>query len=1280
GGVDGIGDAVGSDRRVGRAHHRAGAAAAAAPDACGPLDAGSVVCAPDAPIGTDGVAYSIDAPAPPQDLTVVLSEGLAIDTSGTDNNGVTATNSSGGSVTISGAGGSVTTDGSRAIGVRAVSTDGALDITLGDVTTLGYRSDGVSASTNETSTGGDIRIVANSVLTAGEASTGVRAETQYADIAVDVGSIITLGYGSDALYAASHYGNAAVKLGYVETDGDGGRGVVVYSAGATTVTAQGVYTFGAGTGRDFDAGAIKAVGTSVTVDVGTVFTGGDHSVGIYANSNHVVYDPTIIDPDIKITAEVVQTRGYVSDAVIAINDAPGGKVGIDIGRISTQGDYAFGVYARAYGDIDVDVDTLTTAGTVGRAIDIVGLGGDITVTAGAITTSGVAGSGVTLLNYSHEGVNTIDVGSVKTSRDYAGAIRAEAYGDIRVSADTISTSGFESMGVSAVSIEGAIDVNVGEITTHGLRSSAIDVVAYTGAITIDAGKITATGDQSSGVYAMGNGAITIHADTVATSGRTGIGIGAIGFGGQPVEVTAGTITTSGPGAAGLVAVSYGGALKVRVDKVVTTGPVAGPSTSAGVRLKASEGVMDAVIGEVSTKGDFSIGVHASASIADSHIVLERSITTAGRSATGMLISQEFADTVVDVKGTVTTTGQSAQAVHGLVTGGDMTINAAGAITTSGANAFGIAVEATSFGRGPEAYYGETQPYIYDGTVHITAASVTTSGAGADAIRVATDHILDYADSPIITHQVTIVTGTVAVTGEGARGIVVDSLGAISVDAGATRSATSNAIALSADTTAQLNIRGATVSGASDAVVVEGREVAVTIASGGSVSGAVDGLVLTGLDAPEPAGITALAAAAGGSVSLTNAGTIQGGSGYAVRVEQGVATIANSGTLSGAISLADGDDTVTNTGTFAAAGDSDFGDGGDRFVNSGVLTVRAGAAGPGSVTFLGLERFENAGGLVDLRNGKAGDVLTLPGDYVASGDARLGLDVSATAADSLVVVGAATGKTSILLAGLTPDQAVLTTGGRVLVKTGPGSASDAFTVANAEIGFIRYALKYDAAAGGYALVGQAGSAAYRTVKVASTAQDVWDKAAQGVSGRFAAVRDAGETDGHVWGQVFAASDKREDSRQVVDGAGQNQTFSLDYRTDYNGFQAGADLLRKPLGGTELTVGLTAGYLKSELAFDRTAQKTTFDSFNLGAYAGATHGVLYGNLLAQYARHDVSLRDDGYAADLDGTSWGAQLEAGARLPAGMLTFEPNLGLTYVRSDLDTLRALGQTIDFD
>jgi hypothetical protein len=93
-------------------------------------------------------------------------------------------------------------------------------------------------------------------------------------------------------------------------------------------------------------------------------------------------------------------------------------------------------------------------------------------------------------------------------------------------------------------------------------------------------------------------------------------------------------------------------------------------------------------------------------------------------------------------------------------------------------------------------------------------------------------------------------------------------------------------------------------------------------------------------------------------------------------------------IEGRIGCDDRADTLTNGGTFVATKDSDFGAGTDLFANAGTVTFGS-AKTPTAVSFLGLERFQNSG-IVDLRNGIAGDTLTLPGGYVGSGNARLGL--------------------------------------------------------------------------------------------------------------------------------------------------------------------------------------------------------------------------------------------------------------------------------------------------
>jgi hypothetical protein len=1261
--------------------------AASAADVCGPLVNGKVVCDPAAPIGTDGVTYSMDAPAPPQDLTVVLGEGLAIDTSGTTNTGVSVTNSAGGAVTISGAGTTITTDGLGARGVIAGATAGPVDVTVGDVMTSGDQAEGIFASANYGPDGGDVSVNAGVVMTSGAQSTGILSEAQYADINIKATQVYTSGLGSDGVFVHAHYGNASVDIGQVSTGGESGRALTVYSQGVTTVRADEVRTFGQGVGTEADAGAIKAVGTAVDIQVGQVSTLSDYAVGIYAVSNAVTFDPTIVHPDIVVNVDGVLTSGYASDAIVAIDLRHGGQTSVKAGSVSTTGDNAFGVYASAHGDVHVETGVVKTTGQASLGINAISFDGDITVKSGAVTTSGVGALGISVVNFSY-GDNTISATSVKTTRDYADAIRAEAYGDVDLSVGTLATSGFQAFGATVLSFAGDVNVSAGSVSTHGDLANGIEATSYTGTVSLHAASASTTGDQAQGLFALAGGDVSLSADTVWTTGKDSRAVGAVSVYGD-VDLKVGAITTSGVGSNAVFGQTFNGDLNIDIGSIVTTGGSARGLAGIGALLDAAGGDLNAHFGSIATSGDHAVGVFSHVRDGDSHIVLAGAVTTTGADSKGIDFYEFNGRATLDLSGSIATSGYGAIGIQADINRGEGLINAAGPITTKGDDASGIQAQTNSFVLMPDDYNGLPGPVFYSAAAQINANQITTSGARSDGIQVSTRHAGLYGDSPLITHTITVNTGAITVSGQDSRGIVINnSFGTLSVDAGTTSSAQSNAMVLAAKTQASLNIRGATVSKTTDAVLMEGGDVTVTVAAGGSVSGQSNGLVLTALGpaAAPPALVVARAPVSSGKVSLSNAGALNSGTGYAVLVQDGTTTFANSGVINGALKLAAGDDVVTNTGTFNADRDSDFGAGQDKFVNSGVVKVRAGATAPGAVTLLRLERFENAGGLVDLRNSQAGDVLTLPGDYVASGDARLGLDFSKTGSDTLVVAGAATGKTSILLAGLTPDKATLTPGAAPLVKVGAGSASDAFTIANPDAGFIHYALRYDAKVGGYVLAGQAGTSVYRAVKFGSAAQDIWDKSAQGWSGHLSALRDARSSGdaqaGRVWGQVFAASDSRDDQRHVIDGAGASQTYDLDFKQDYTGFQAGVDLVSKPLVGGDLVAGVTGGYLKSTLDFARSEQKATFDSVNLGGYASLTRGRLYANGLAQYAHHSVDVSDNGagYAGSFKGATYGARLEAGARMGAGRMVIEPNASLTYLRSGLKDLQALGQTLDFD
>ena len=1248
-----------------------------AQDACGPVVSGEVICASEGSPYADGIRYETTDPTP-QDLTVVLDDGVLVETTDDEVDGIDVVNSSGGAITVSGAGASVVTGGSRAAGVHAINESGAITVTIGDVTTNGYRAEGVYANTNITDQGGDISITTGAVTTNGEAATGIRAETNANDILIDAGGVYTWGYGSDAIYAAAHYGSAAVKAGYVVTGGDGGRGVTVYAQGAVTVVADGVYTYGAGLHADLDAGGVKAVGTSVTVDVGTVVTRGDYSSAIYANTNQTVTDPDIVNPDITVTAGRVQTSGFGSHGIVALNFSEGGGSSITAASVRTEGDRALGVYAGSLSDIVVDLGTVETTGYGSTAVTAVSVEGDISVTAQSVKTSGIGAQGVVTTNY-EGGETNIVVGQVVTRRDYSGAVSAVGTGDIHVSAGTISTGGFGSLGISAASYGGDVSVKVASLETAGDRSNGIDVLAQE-AVSIVADQIVTRGDQSAGVYAasFGHGDMVIHAGDISTSGAGSLGVGGLGFGYGSVEITANTITTAGDGATGLLGHAVSNDLIINVGDIVTTGGTRGPLTATGAAIDVFEGNIHAQFGSIETTGDHAVGILSVSQIGESNIGVTGGIATQGDYATGILADGTITDVNIAVAGPITTSGVGSRGISSSITMGDSTINAAGLITTSGADAVGISVSADSFGRPPETYYGETEPDIRDATVHIAANAITTSGSRSHGVQVTTGHLYMYGDSPLLTNAIEIATGVVKVTGEESVGILIDALRGATIDAGDTSSAQSHAIEVHAGTDVDLNIRGATTSTAADAVVIEAKDIAVSVVKGGSVKGEDNGLVLaaTGVDLVNAGGVSEPF----GQIHVTNAGVLDAGVGHAVLITQGRLDLVSSGIIRGGVSLVDGDDRITNSGVFVIDKGSDFGAGSDLFVNTGSVVFDK-ATRPTNLSLAGLEQFQNQG-LIDLRTGVAGDVLTLPGDYVGSGNAKLGLDLDADGADRLVVAGAATGKTGIVLENLTAGNATLTgTAVRSLVQVGARSSTDAFHIDNPDIGLISYGLAFDAATSTFRLVSEAGAPVYRSLKYGEVAQRAWTSSADAWGAELTSLRlsrwaGAG-TSGHIWGQVFGVDDAHESS-VTVNGA----TVALDYDQTVRGGQMGAEVAHRGARGGDVAFGLTGGYVQSDLRFDGSRHEADLETLNLGAYVAATRGVMFANGLIKYDWHSLDVRDPeaGYEGSLDGATLGGRVEAGARYGSDRFSVEPVASLDYARTRLDNLSVLNQTIRFD
>lgn len=375
----------------------------------------------------------------------------------------------------------------------------------------------------------------------------------------------------------------------------------------------------------------------------------------------------------------------------------------------------------------------------------------------------------------------------------------------------------------------------------------------------------------------------------------------------------------------------------------------------------------------------------------------------------------------------------------------------------------------------------------------------------------------------------------------------------------------------------------------------------------------------------------------------------------------------------ALAQTPGDDRVVNTVELTIAANSDFGAGNDLYANRGTIKF-AKAAAPLNLSFLNLEAFTNEGGLIDLRNERAGDTLTLSGGYAASGNARLALDIGPTAVDRLIVQGAATGKTSIILRAARPDDATLMAAPVTLVTVGAGSTAGAFALSNRDLGLVRYNLTYDSTARAYQLDASAGRAVHQSVRAGEGLTAAWRASADAFGAEQALARAAGGDTARIWAQAHGA---------MIDRDGQaNAAFRLGYEQQTFGLQTGVSLGAHPLLGGEAAFGLTGGNVQSTLDFDEGGAHVDMTTINGGAYGAWRRGNLFATGLVKIDQHDLEILDRaaGFQGDLEGVTWGGQGSVGYRWAFGGIAFEPTVGLEYLSSTLDDLEVLGQSISFD
>ena len=877
-----------------------------------------------------------------------------------------------------------------------------------------------------------------------------------------------------------------------------------------------------------------------------------------------------------------------------------------------------------------------------------------------------------------------------------GVLGATTSGALNLTLDDITTTGANATGIFASSESGLVTVNVNTISTEGTNADGISATTNNSDIAIDAGTIVTTGLGAKGIEARSDfGDVAITADAITTSGAsTGFlnpganGILAATGGVGRVTIDAGTVTTGGAGAIGIGAQTFDGLASVSADEVSTTGASAdainvlatsgranvdaGSISTTGLNARGivatgGEGVTIA-FDTVTTSGDGATGILVPASIGlfgprpSANVTIEGgNVTTAGTGADGIAVAVAGGDATVTT-GNVTVTGANATAISATSDVGDVSVTSTGSVVASGANGGGIF--ATS-GTGNAAVIANNVSTVAALTPNIDSSRAAISATGANAsVRVngtaqTSGTSFAGANSSTVMANATNGNANAVVNNVTARG---DGVSALRVTATNNAAATINGqVAAMGD-----GANAAIVDGGANATVTVGANANVTAADG-------DGIVLI----------------SGNASTLNNAGVIaNSANGFAVAAFGGPLTINNSGTLTSDILFTAGADRVNNAGTFIVDTNPDFGAGADVFSNSGTVRFAAGAMNPVSRTFIGLETFNNTGGLIDLRNNVAGDTLTLPGTFAGSGNSELGLDVDLSGsgtADRLILGGAASGSTNLVIdysgpAGLNS--------GVVLVDGGAGTQAGAFMLdgGSRNFGLIETDLVFDAANNNFVLVGAPTAAVYRTATFIESARNLWHVSADAWSAHMRGLRDsawgsgARGDGGRLWIHMHGATEQR-DGDTAVSNFGLNRTFDLGYDQDYFGGQIGLNFGGGAGDDGNFSFGVTGGYVNSQLRFNNVADRTNFDVFNAGVYAAVNSGSLFANVLAKYdwIKADSTSVTGQYSADFDGNSYGARGEIGFRLGSDSFFVEPVASIAYVRTDLEDLNVQSSSIEF-
>ena len=1251
--------------------------------------------------------------------------GLGLSSSGATVTGVTVNGGVGdtvnvGAVTVGGAGygADLSLSGAAATGVNVASAGGANSVTFTDARLVVIG--GTGGATGVSVSGGDTGAVSFTPTTsatdvdvsaAGGSATGVSVNAGSASSAAfgngvsvrntdgdAMGVLVNSGSGGAAATFARTVTGHGTYLGDVYVTGStGANGVEVNSGGPNSVTFTGANLtvdggIGGANGVYVTGGSASAVTFALTTGPAalSVASSGSGATGVFVSGSGALSGAFGGGFNVSAVNGPAVGLALVGGTTQTATFADGLTVGATNGQ--AQGVYLNGASGLITAHLGGTISITSTGGA--EAEGVISTGGQGGLTIDGAPTINVSGGGFTLgvlVENSAGPINAtlgaMTIQSTATSLPTLGAFLYNAGPITLADAGVIDVAGAEIIyGADVLNhgTTGAISVTLGTVRVHGSTSNGggdgvlVNNNATNGDPTsVVVQQISTTVPNTPGVNGGSNGGTTtvtvgsvaggVHTGGVTTTGADSTGAFFTTYGGQLTITNNGLVSTTGFASYGLEGGDNGGAASVTVNnwQATTTG-----ASSAGIVVLTGSGLGTVVNTSVTTAGAGSDAID-NFSTSGGVSVTSGLASTTGSASVAIDTSATTGPTTI-TSTTATTTGAASPAILANSTTGSITI-ASTTATTAGATSSAIQATSTS------------------GAIAVTSTLASTTGSQSTAIS-----------TNATSGSTTIISGTATATGDHSNGILAESTtGAITITSGT-----------ASTTGARPNAAG--INGVSDSGAVT-----INLTDGGSTTSAQGrgASAYTGGVATINVGSAAATATVSGGVygvdmegttgnTLNIHGSVAGGTGAvgsgAIYLIGGAALVNNFGTINGSVTITSTGDTFNNAGTWNAFGADSTLDPPALNVlnNTGVITINPNAttAATYSVLAPGAPLTVNNSGAISLRQGAGGtphtgDALNLGNAiYTGSGGATLLIDANLgvaavgasgpqTADELLIQTGSVAGSTTIGVRDLGAALPGRFNFAGIPVVAAGSSSANAFTLAAGSInkGYVQYRLTQSA--GNYFLVGLPSAGAFEVARTGFEAENYWRRSGDVWSGQM---RESGfhSSEGiTVWAQASAAGEtgKSDPTYQVTAVNTFIFTPNLDIDNQWSGAQFGVDY-----GLGHWGYGFTAGFGQQLGRFKADGDHIDLNGANAGIYLRWAKDGLFFDALGKYDGYTVKQKNlaPNVEVDFNGSTLGAELQAGYRWTSGAAFVEPAVSLSWSDTSLTAFNSAlaGAQVNFN